>query len=211
MSNPTRKPSTAWPTSPGRSGRGLRARVNPEGYQDTAPPFPEQSAADAVHAMTQLASALDDLGTAAARELAGEDLGDLRYAITGCLGFHECTYLRTPYNEPIGEPPKVPIVAAVSGAAGSVLEAATGYVDRIYVIVPLEGGQEVAQGGVFSYYEFIQPRDQRLTDDEWRQKLDTGQAPQRPAWADAFSLEGGAVAEALFFRVGDTYLVTRGR
>ncbi|MGA9192098.1 MAG: DUF3160 domain-containing protein, partial [Anaerolineales bacterium] len=157
-------------------GEGVERRVNPEGYQDTAPPFPEQSASEAVRAMTQLADGLKDLGTVAARELAGEDIADLNYAITGCLGFHECVYIQTPYNTPIGDPPKVPVVAAVSGAAGSVLEAATGYVDRIYVIVPLEGGQEVAQGGVYSYYEFTQPRDQRLTDGEWRQALDAGTA-----------------------------------
>ena len=72
----------------------------------------------------------------------------------------------------LSEQLEVPLVAAVSGAQDSVLEAATGYVDRIYVVVPLEGGLEVAQGGVFSYYEFIQPRDQRLTDDEWRDRTD---------------------------------------
>ena len=189
-------------------GEGVERQVNPEGYQDSAPPYPEQSAADAVRAMTRLADELDDLGTAAARELAGEDLGDLRSAVTGCLGFHECIYTQTPYNTPPGDPPKVPIVAAVSGAQNSILEAATGYVDRIYVIVPLEGRQEVAQGGVFSYYEFTQPRDQRLTDDEWRQQLDTGSAPPRPAWADAFSLVGGESTDSLFYRIGDTYIVT---
>ena len=135
-------------------------------------------------------------------------MGELGWALTRCLGFHECTYTKTPYNRSSGEMPKVPIVAAVSGARQSVLEAATGYVDRIYVIVPLEGRLEVAQGGVFSYYEFIQPRDQRLTDEEWRARLDSGEAPDRPAWAERFSLEGGNPTEALFFRIGDVYIVT---
>jgi hypothetical protein len=158
--------------------------------------------------MTRLADQLDQLGEAAALQLSGEEIGDARWAITGCLGFHECTYTGTPYNRPLGEPPEVPIVAAVSGAQNSVLEAATGYVDRIYVIVPLEGGLEVAQGGIFSYYEFIQPRDQRLTDDEWRLLLASGDPPSRPEWTEGFSLQGGSPTEVLFFRVGDTYYVT---
>lgn len=189
-------------------GEGIQWRINPA-VLDAAPgAFPELGLGDALWAMVALADQLDQLGAAATQQLAGQDVGEARDAITGCLGFHECMYTETPYNRPEGDPPEVPIVAAVSGAQQSVLEAATGYVDRIYVIVPLEGGLEVAQGGVFSYYEFIQPRDQRLTDDEWRDRLDAGEAPPRPGWAERFSLEGGQPAEALFFRVGDTYIVT---
>ncbi|MFA5785384.1 MAG: DUF3160 domain-containing protein [Actinomycetota bacterium] len=63
------------------------------------------------------------------------------------------------------------------------VEVATGRVDRLYVLVPGEGGKfEVAVGGVYSYYEFLQPIADRLTDEAWRDMLDKGKAPSRPAW-----------------------------
>jgi hypothetical protein len=64
-----------------------------------------------------------------------------------------------------------------------VLEVATGYVDAILVIVPDdEGTFHVAQGGAYSYYEFLQPVSERLTDEAWRAMLLAGEAPDRPAW-----------------------------
>ncbi len=72
-----------------------------------------------------------------------------------------------------------------------VLEVGVGRVDEIYVVVPLvlEDGSlqlQVAKGGVFAYYEFDWPADDRLTDEKWRQMLDAGEAPERPAWIDSF-------------------------
>jgi hypothetical protein len=189
-------------------GEGLEWQIEPSVLESAPPVFPDLGVRDALFSMADLAEQLDRLGAAAELELSGEDIGDHRRAITRCLGYHECFYTRTPYHQVMGEAPEVPIVAAVSGSGGSVLEAATGYVDRIYVVVPLEGGLEVAQGGTFSYYEFVQPRGGRLTDDEWRTRLDSGEAPPRPDWVERFSLEGGSPTEALFFRVGDTYYVT---
>jgi hypothetical protein len=79
------------------------------------------------------------------------------------------------------------IVADVASSAKGVLEVATGRVDRIYVLVPDDSGTfQVAAGGVYSYYEFTNPPGERLTDEAWRMKLDTGQAPARPTWEDAF-------------------------
>ena len=65
----------------------------------------------------------------------------------------------------------------------SVLEVGTGYVDQILVLVPDDqGGFAVAEGGVYSYYEFTQPVSDRLTDEAWRSMLTSGEAPSRPAW-----------------------------
>ena len=50
---------------------------------------------------------------------------------------------------------------------------------------------KVARGGVYSYYEFWVPRDQRLTDGEWRQMLADDDAPARPGWTEAFLMEQG--------------------
>lgn len=105
------------------------------------------------------------------------------------------------------EPKKVPVIAAVSGSQESVLEVAVGYVDRIYVVVSIEGELHIAQGGVFSYYEFIQPRSNRLTDDQWREML-VADPPALPVWAEKFVLMGGQATDWTFFRVGDVYVVT---
>lgn len=104
------------------------------------------------------------------------------------------------------DPP--PIVVAVAGGESEVLEVATGYIDRIFVVVPIEGEMQVAQGGVYSYYEFTQPRAERLTDEAWRERLGGAQAPDLPAWASSFVLPLGSPVDWLAFRVGDVYLIT---
>ncbi|MBN2500381.1 MAG: DUF3160 domain-containing protein [Anaerolineales bacterium] len=172
------------------------------GYLGYADPYPY------IMAMGALGARFEELGDIAAKELAGQPLdADDTYTITSCLGMQECVNTDTVYNQPNSEMPKVPVIAAVSGSDDSVLEVGVGGVDRIYVVVPLEGRWEVAQGGVFSYYEFTQPRDQRLTDDEWRAKLAAGEV-ELPSWASNLVLPGGEPTEALFFRIGDVYIIT---
>jgi hypothetical protein len=92
-------------------------------------------------------------------------------------------------------------------AEDKVLEVGIGNVDRIYVVAHLEDKWEIAQGGIFSYYEFDQPRNQRLTDDVWRAKLDYSEV-EMPVWASNFVMMGGKPKEVLFFRVGDIYVIT---
>jgi hypothetical protein len=159
--------------------------------------------------LKELGIRFETLGDIAARQLAGEPLleEDI-WAITDCLGMIECMNQDTGYNIPTGEMPKPPVIAAVSGAVDEVLEVGVGWVDRLYVIVPLEAGMQAAQGGVFSYYEFRQPRSQRLTDEEWREMLSGSGAPALPAWASNFVLPGGEPVEPLAFRVGDVYIIT---
>jgi hypothetical protein len=162
-----------------------------------------------IFGMGELGHRFETLGNIAAKELAGTPLDeDEKRAITACLGMIECVNTDTGYNQPNSEMPKVPVVAAVSGAQDKVLEVGVGNVDRIYVVIPLEDKWEIAQGGVFSYYEFSQPRDQRLTDEEWRGKLAGGKM-EMPVWASNFVLPGGEPQETLFFRVGDIYIITK--
>ena len=66
------------------------------------------------------------------------------------------------------------------------LEEGIGLIDYIYVITNSPYGLQVTRGGVYSQYEFEQPIDQRLTDDEWRGMIDSGNIPPRPAWIDLF-------------------------
>ncbi len=71
---------------------------------------------------------------------------------------------------------------------GQVLEEATGRIFEIYVVVPSgnKGGFNLAKGGVFAYYEFPWPMNDRLTDESWRAKLKAGKAPAQPEWTQSF-------------------------
>lgn len=161
--------------------------------------------------LNRLSDRLAHLGDIAGKELRGEalDEDDLQ-SIQGCLGMIECwsAYERSGTEK---ELPPVPVVAAVAGGGemdDRVLEVGVGYVDRIYVIVPVEGRMQVAQGGVFSYYEFLQDRSNRLTDQEWQEALAGDPGPPLPPWSAAWVLEGGDPADWLAFRVNDWYIVT---
>ena len=67
-----------------------------------------------------------------------------------------------------------------------VLEVAVGNPFTIYVIVQdHEGNLRLTRGGTFSYYEFKQPMDNRLTDEQWQNILDTD-PPTLPNWIDTF-------------------------
>jgi len=81
------------------------------------------------------------------------------------------------------------IVADVATAGPVVLEEGTGRIFEIFVVVEVDGRPQITKGGVFSYYEFLQPASERLTDETWRQMLDKGRAPPRPKWTNAFIAE----------------------
>jgi hypothetical protein len=88
-------------------------------------------------------------------------------------------------------PENVALVADVSSnpAAGLALEEAIGMVDYIYVIANGPDGYHLTRGAVYSYYEFTQPIDQRMTDDEWRTQVATGSLPPRPEWVGLYFSE----------------------
>ncbi|MFW9962752.1 MAG: DUF3160 domain-containing protein [Candidatus Sifarchaeia archaeon] len=67
-----------------------------------------------------------------------------------------------------------------------VLEEAVGNPMLIYVAVEIEGRIILTRGGIFSYYEFEQPLDNRLTDEAWQAMLVQGTAPAMPLWVGAF-------------------------
>ncbi|MGN0368387.1 MAG: DUF3160 domain-containing protein [Wujia sp.] len=101
----------------------------------------------------------------------------------------------------VKEHPAAIVTDIVTDPNGSVLEIGTGAIDTIYVIVNVEGSLRIASGCVYSYYEFSQPMNQRLTDQEWRYMLgvDTPVNPdgtpnydyertdvEQPAWIKMF-------------------------
>jgi hypothetical protein len=68
-----------------------------------------------------------------------------------------------------------------------VLEEGVGYVDLILVAYKVPDGRIIIGAGpTLSYYEFKQPIDNRLTDEAWKEMLESGQKPPRPAWTSSF-------------------------
>ena len=88
------------------------------------------------------------------------------------------------------------LVADVMRNDADILELGTGFVDTIFVLVPNDGGAfQVAVGGVYSFYEFWSP--QRLTDEEWRDRLGQDPLPIRPTWQEVFLADGPPVSAGL--------------
>ncbi|MEA1993851.1 MAG: DUF3160 domain-containing protein, partial [Euryarchaeota archaeon] len=53
---------------------------------------------------------------------------------------------------------------------------------RVLAVVNVEERTYITEGPVFSYYEFKQPMDDRLTDEQWQQM----EKPELPRWTDEF-------------------------
>jgi hypothetical protein len=68
-----------------------------------------------------------------------------------------------------------------------VLEEGVGYVELILVAYKVPDGRIIIGAGpTLSYYEFKHPIDDRLTDEMWKEMLETGNAPDRPGWTTSF-------------------------
>jgi hypothetical protein len=71
-----------------------------------------------------------------------------------------------------------------------VLEEATGKLRMLLVAYRHPDGHIlVGAGPVYSYYEFKQPMDDRLTDGKWREMLAKDKAPDLPEWTKTFTAE----------------------
>lgn len=80
---------------------------------------------------------------------------------------------------------------------GSVLQTATD-VGTIYVLVSVDGSPRIAVGKVYTFYQFTQPLDQRMTDQDWWVQLGKApdaegnfhwdERPSTPAWTEEYSV-----------------------
>jgi hypothetical protein len=139
---------------------------------------------------------LTQLTTIAEKELAGTALTqDEKDTILFYGGLLESLTLAAADKEgvegrPILEDQEAAVVADVAtDPNGLVLEEGVGRVQEIYVVAEIEGRLVMCKGGVFSYYEFPWPMDNRLTDEAWKEMLNQGQAPARPEWTASFIAE----------------------
>ncbi len=162
--------------------------------------------------MSQLGDRLVEIGDIASRELQGDRLNQDDYRILQSpLGGYEERVASSRESNPNNpenqlKMPPVPVISAPAAGGESILQAGTGDLNRIYVIVPVDDEYQISQGGVYSYYEFPQSRQDRLTDRTWRLLL-SSDPPDQPAWTENLILPNGHPVDSLVFRVGDTYIL----
>lgn len=169
--------------------QGLRERGIGDYEPGPEPPPALNHIRDAFENLAELSAMLTEM---ARKELWGEGLSDddqlfLKYDFGGKLW-----YTRYLAELPLAEKPTMAaIIADVASNpdAGTALEVGTGYIDYIYVIANSPDGLHLTRGTVYRYYEFVQPINERLTDEAWRERLTSGQAPPRPDWVRAFFAE----------------------
>jgi len=139
--------------------------------------------------LMRLESLLLDLKAMGEKELVGEPLSEKEYETIRNIGgvLENLTTFSVRAKEEITSEAdeRMAIVADVHTDvnSGRVLEEAVGDAFLIYVVVPMEGELVVAQGGVFSYYEFTHPMAERLTDEAW-QAMEP--KPDLPIWTKSF-------------------------
>jgi hypothetical protein len=66
------------------------------------------------------------------------------------------------------------------------LEIGIGRLLDLWVVVPGQVGQRLTQGGMFSFYELVQPMSDRLTDEQWHERVQAGKTPPLPPWTSSF-------------------------
>jgi hypothetical protein len=160
--------------------------------------------------MNELGERFRLLGDTAAQELEGETLSEEQlWAIQAPLGpAEERTWLSLlQERRGVGsraEMPPLPALSAVVGDGELATQVGTGLADRIYVIVPVDGQLAIAQGGVYSYYEFPALRDDLFSSEDWR-KVVLPTLAEPPPWNASFILPDGNPVDVLAFRVGDVY------
>ncbi len=67
----------------------------------------------------------------------------------------------------------------------AVLEEGVGQPTEIYVVLP-DSPYRIGVGAVFSYYEFVVPPAERMTDEQWQGQVESGSNPPQPDWTQLF-------------------------
>ena len=135
--------------------------------------------------LEQMISGLQELVAISQKELQGNELSDKD--IDFISDFHEWTDAIVSGHAEVEK--KTTIIADVhtDSNSGQVLQEGTGYVKLIVVAFKVPDGRIlIGAAPVFSYYEFKQPMENRLTDQAWRSLL-ASNAPDEPKWIETFS------------------------
>jgi len=134
--------------------------------------------------LERLEAILERLVVLSEKELANEELTEEDYEFIENFG----DVLNGVIEDVDKKAKKTTIVADVhtEGNTMQVLEEGVGYVDLIVVAYRVPDGRIlIGAGPVMSYYEFKQPMQNRLTDEQWRELLES-EPPERPEWYGNF-------------------------
>ena len=154
--------------------------------------------------LKKLADLADKLKVISVKELTDEKLTDDEYELIEIFGgeiehfWFDAMKGMTGNNYPTtNDFPAALVVDVATDPNGSVLEMATGDPACIYVVVPVEGKLRIAEGCIYSFYQFEQPISDRLTDSEWRKQMGIendsyedyvayGKAYDHPEWTTSY-------------------------
>jgi len=138
--------------------------------------------------LSELYFILINLKNISEKELINEILTEEEWEFLANFGSSIKDLLSEPSEEGANylEDEPIPIIADVhtDPNLGNCLEEGIGYPMRIFVVVPQRGKLYLTVGAVFSYYEFIEPIENRLSDEEWREILKSQNPPLLPQWTD---------------------------
>ncbi|MFX0205845.1 MAG: DUF3160 domain-containing protein [Candidatus Hodarchaeota archaeon] len=136
------------------------------------------------HKLASIADLFDHLAEITIKELENEPLNDSDYEFIHFCGNFISNLAN--YKDPAADrwvsevDDRMAIIADVhtDPDSGQVLEVGTGDPFVIYVVVQdYNGSLRLTRGGTFSYYEFEYPMNNRLTDEQWHQILDSDPPP----------------------------------
>ncbi len=161
--------------------------------------------------LRDLADRFSRLGDIADKEIRGIPLDPSEYAlIQAPLGYIDQNQIDLAKDSKSIQDEFIPLAAMIATPVKTEewgLHTGTGWLDRLYVLVELDGEILVAQGGVYTYYEFNRPSQEMLNRAGWLWEL-THAFPERPAWSTIYHLPGGVPYSVLAFRNGDVYRIT---
>ena len=153
--------------------------------------------------LTRLSELARQLQTISNKELKNKTLSDEEYELIRTYGGNiEHFWYDAVKDEAdtdyvaADEFPAAIVVDIATDPNGEVLEIATGDPSRIYVVVNVDGNLKIASGSVYSFYQFTQPIDERLTDSEWRYMMgiqcdeegnyNWDSKIEQPEWTDSY-------------------------
>lgn len=145
------------------------------------------------------------LQTISNKELQNETLTDEEYDLIRTYGgniehfWYDAMRANANYDNIFSEEyPAALVVDIATDPNGSVLEAATGDPSQIIVAVQVDGKIKLASGSVYTFYQFEQPLNDRLTDTQWRVMMGIEANDdmeyqkttdiKQPAWTDSYRL-----------------------
>lgn len=143
------------------------------------------------------------LQTISNKELQNETLTDEEYDLIRTYGgniehfWYDAMRANANYDNIFSEEyPAALVVDIATDPNGSVLEAATGDPSQIIVAVQVYGKIKLASGSVYTFYQFEQPLNDRLTDTQWRVMMGIEANDdmeyqkttdiKQPAWTDSY-------------------------